>query len=242
MLARETPELGKLRSVDVKLFPKNWRELKSRKILETTPRQALNRWANYLGNIWPECWDGGSLGRTRKCFWHGLLGHFSGQVRCSREFRSWAPNGFYTRKTADMCWSVNLGWAHHELGKKLYSNSFLHILCQDLSLALQHGYCSVWDTFQRHMEMLPKLAKCKPGVHSDTGNSTQNPHCCHLNAGVGEPWAGQVKEKGRWAGRCNVKPLISAENLGEEPPTGSGIFIGNRQQKEGWDGRTLSWA
>ena len=62
---------------------------------------------------------------------------------------------------------------------------------------------------------------------------------CHLYAGVGEPWAGQVKEKGRLAGRSNVKPLISAENLGEEPPTGSGIFIGNRQQK-GWDGKPLS--
>ena len=64
---------------------------------------------------------------------------------------------------------------------------------------------------------------------------------CHLYAGIGEPWAGQVKEKGRLAGRSNVKPLISAENLGEEPPTGSGIFIGNRQQK-GWDGGALIWA
>ena len=43
MLERETPELGKLRSVDVKSFPQNWRELKIRKILETTRRQALNR-------------------------------------------------------------------------------------------------------------------------------------------------------------------------------------------------------
>ena len=110
MLVRETPELDRSKSVDVKSFPQNWRELKSRKILETTRRQALNRWANYLGNIWPECWDGGSLGGTSKRFWQACPGHFSGQVGCSREFRSWAPNGFYTRKTADMCRNVNLGW------------------------------------------------------------------------------------------------------------------------------------
>ena len=139
MLVRETPELDRSKSVDVMSFPQNLRELKSRKILETTRRQALNRWANYLGNIWPECWDGGSLGGTCKRFWQGFPSHFSGQVRCSREFRSWASNGFYTRKTADMCWNVNLGWAHHELKKKYDSNLLLHKLGQNQSLASQHG-------------------------------------------------------------------------------------------------------
>ena len=51
MLELETPELDKSKSVDVKSFPQNWRELRSRKILETTRRQALNRRADYLGNI-----------------------------------------------------------------------------------------------------------------------------------------------------------------------------------------------
>lgn len=42
-----------------------------------------------------------------------------------------------------------------------------------------------------------------------------------LNAGTGDPWAGQEREKGWTTERSKVRPLISIENLGAEPPTGS---------------------
>ena len=43
----------------------------------------------------------------------------------------------------------------------------------------------------------------------------------NLYAGTGDPCAGQERENGRKEGIVRVELLESAENLGDEPPTGS---------------------
>ena len=45
-----------------------------------------------------------------------------------------------------------------------------------------------------------------------------------LNAGVGEPWAGQARLNG-WADfSVNTNPELFSENFGADPPTGSEIY------------------